>query len=288
MSSEKWFRYVQLERTLPQWCRVVTLCVALAGAYAAAHAAVGGQGETNLPADVVVERMRAADAHRAETLQSYTGRRVYTLDYHGFPGSKHAEMVVETSYIAPDQKEFRVISQTGSKLLLDRVLLRLLEGEKEGSQSSNRRTAKLTPDNYEFQSQGLEETPQGVFYVLQVEPKTKSKFLYRGRIWVSATDFAVARIEAEPAKNPSFWISHTRISHQYSKVGEFWLPSRNQSETSVRLGGKGTLTIEYIDYVTHAQGTPESARSNLGERSSESRSSGTNNQATNTTPGGGR
>ena len=279
---------MRIENTLLRYCRVVTLCLVLVGSYATAYSAVADQGEAELPSDVVVERMRVADQHRAEALQSYTGRRVYTLDYHGFPSSKHAEMVVEVSYASPDQKEFRVVSQTGSKMLLDRVLLRLLDNEKEGSQSANRRNTKLTPENYAFHSQGLEKTPQGDFYVLQVEPKEKSKFLYRGRIWVSTTDFAVARIEAEPAKNPSFWISHTHISHRYAKVGEFWLPARNESDTSVRLGGKGVLTIEYTEYRTRVKGAPESTPPNFGEQTPDSRSSSTSRQEASKASGGGR
>ena len=39
----------------------------------------------------------------------------------------------------------------------------------------------------------------------------------------------MCRIEAEPAKNPSFWIKKTDIHHEYVKVGDFWLPADNKS-----------------------------------------------------------
>ena len=61
-------------------------------------------------------------------------------------------------------------------------------------------------------------------------------------------DFAICRIEAEPAQNPSFWIKRTEIHHTYLKVGDFWLPSDNRSVSSLRLGGLATLTIRYEDY----------------------------------------
>jgi hypothetical protein len=32
------------------------------------------------------------------------------------------------------------------------------------------------------------------------------------------------------------------------KVGDFWLPARNESVSYIRLGGRATLTIEYKDY----------------------------------------
>jgi hypothetical protein len=76
----------------------------------------------------------------------------------------------------------------------------------------------------------------------------KSKFLYRGRIWVDGSDFAVTRIEAEPAKSPSFWTKNTEIEHVYVKVNDFWLPQRNHSVSRIRLGGQAELTIDYTDY----------------------------------------
>jgi hypothetical protein len=85
-------------------------------------------------------------------------------------------------------------------------------------------------------------------YVLKVEPKERRVLLYRGTIWVDAQDLAVVQIEAQPARNPSFWIRDTRIHHVYQKAGAFWLPAYDRSETKVRLGGTALLTINYGDY----------------------------------------
>ena len=74
-----------------------------------------------------------------------------------------------------------------------------------GRGGENQRGVALNHDNYNFSFVGREKTPTGFVYILAVEPRTQNKLLYRGRIWVDATDFAVMRIEAEPAKNPSFW-----------------------------------------------------------------------------------
>lgn len=210
-----------------------------------------------LTTDSVVEQLLVANTRRAEGLRGYHGKRSYQVDYRGFPGSRHAEMQVEASYVAPDKKEFKIVSQSGSKLLINRVLLRLLESEKEALQEPMRQQTELSLRNYEFRFVETQHAPDGEFYVLEVKPRVNSKYLYRGQIWVDAHDFAVARIESEPAKNPSFWISRTRIRHQYAKVGEFWLPAHNESVTQVRLGGKAVLTIDYTDYeITGAPGRP--------------------------------
>ena len=44
------------------------------------------------------------------------------------------------------------------------------------------RRVALTPDNYTFTLAGDESAPAGAQYILQVEPRTRDKFLYRGCI----------------------------------------------------------------------------------------------------------
>ncbi len=146
-------------------------------------------------------------------------------------------MVVDVKYHAPATKEFSIRSQKGSQLLIDRVFQRMLDSEKEAVTEDYQRRIALNNDNYRFAMVGYETTPTGPAYILAVDPKTNDKLLYRGRIWVNADDFAVARIEAEPAKNPS-WTKETKIEQVYTKVGNFWLPVSNRSNSMIRLGGR--------------------------------------------------
>ncbi|MGA8187373.1 MAG: hypothetical protein WB776_05525, partial [Candidatus Sulfotelmatobacter sp.] len=93
------------------------------------------------------------------------------------------------------------------------------------------------------------------FYVLDAQPQSKNKFLFRGHIWVNAKDFAITRVEGEPAVNPSWWTVKTDFKRRYQKIGDFWLPESNESETKVRVFGTAVLSIEYRDYqVTQAGG----------------------------------
>ena len=190
---------------------------------------------------------------RKQELQSYTGQREYHLLYTGFPGRREADLVVEVTYEAPARKEFRVISESGSRWMINRVFKRLLETEEEAADEKYQQRTALTEDNYEFELFGQELVDDRPCYVLRVEPKTANKLLYRGKIWVDAADYALSKIEGEPAKLPSFWISKTIVHHSYRKVGEFWLPARNESNTDVRLGGHATLSIQYGDYKVVAQ-----------------------------------
>ncbi|HEY1807737.1 MAG TPA: outer membrane lipoprotein-sorting protein [Acidobacteriaceae bacterium] len=216
--------------------------------------AAGGDLTRALNVNQIVTRLTAANTRRADDLKGYTEKRQYSVTYHGFPARLSASMVVEATYKAPETKQFRILSMTGSKLLGDRVLKRLLATE-EAAARHPQETA-LNSANYSFTLLGEEPVEGRPCYLLAVVPKTDSKLLYRGRIWVDADDYAVTKIEASPEQNPSFWIRSTEIHHVYEKTGPFWLPEHNESDTRVRLGGSAVLTIDYGAY----QITPAAAR----------------------------
>jgi hypothetical protein len=201
-----------------------------------------------LSTDQVVDSLVRKNQERAQALLHSEATRVYRLVYHGFPGDREAEMMVEASFSAPATKDFKVVSQKGSKVVLDRVFKKLLDSEREAAQPAVSVKSQLNRDNYDFEMVGYEPLGTGGQYVLQVNPKSKSKYVYRGKVWVDGTDFAVTRIDAEPALNPSFWTKRSRIHHEYVKVEGFWLPARNESVSYIRMGGQATLTIEYKDY----------------------------------------
>jgi hypothetical protein len=204
--------------------------------------------ESRLDLSQVVDKLVEKNAERADALQKYQARRFYTLDYTGFPASLHAEMVVDMIYDAPATKKFKIVTQSGPEWIIDRILKRLLEAELESMTEENRERVALNPSNYDFSGFQHQDAPDNCSYLVAVQPKIPSKLLYRGRIWVDSKDFAVCRIEAEPSKNPSFWIKKTEIHHSYLKIGDFWLPSKNESVSAVRGGGRAVLIIKYQNY----------------------------------------
>jgi ribonuclease HI len=202
-----------------------------------------------LAVDEVVSRLVERNREREEALRKFQGTRVYSVKYTGFFGAHSAEMTVSVNYTSPDKREFTIESQSGSKFIVDHVLKGLLDGEKEAANPENKQRTALNASNYEFTLASYdtseEDTPQ---YVLNVKPKKDSKFVYRGKIWVDAKDFAVTRIQAEPAKSPSFWVKKSEVNHRYEKVEDFWLPAENKTDSMIRLGGHAVLSIEYQDY----------------------------------------
>jgi hypothetical protein len=223
-----------------------------------------------LSVEQVVDNLVRRNRERAQLLVQSQATRVYHLAYRGFPGDREAEMTVEANFHSPTTKDFKIISQSGSKMIVDRVFKKLLESEQEAAQPEMSARTQLNRDNYDFELLGYEPSETGGQYLLQVSPKARSKYVYRGKIWVDAADFAVVRIEAEPAQNPSFWTKKSEIHHEYKKVQDFWVPVRNESVSFIRMGGMATLTIEYKDYrVTGASSRVDSPTAPSAMRGSE-------------------
>lgn len=194
----------------------------------------------------IVRNLQLHNRLRARELQSYTDLRHYSVSYHGFPIDLSAGIVVEATYDAPSTKRFRIVSESGSKFLVDHVLKKLLAAEQQAA--SHPRQAAIDQANYSFTYLGMQTLAGRPCFVLRAVPKSRSHLLFRGRVWIDAKDYAVSKVVAEPARNPSFWIKDTHIHHVYSRTGPFWLPQSDRSTTDVRFGGSAVLTIDYGVY----------------------------------------
>ena len=204
-----------------------------------------GSTATLSAADIVAQ-MQAHDRARTEELKRYQTLRHYQVDYRGFSATLQAKMDVQVTYDIASGKSLQIVSQSGPKFLVEKVLKRAVDSEREAFQQ--RSSTAITPANYRFHLAGSEPVDGRPAYILDVEPIVPSKFLYRGKVWVDAADFAIVKMETQPAKSPSFWISQTLIHYTGSKTAGFWMPQTVRSETTVRIGGKAVLTIDYGVY----------------------------------------
>jgi hypothetical protein len=205
-----------------------------------------GQAPASLTASEIVQQVQRHNQARLDELRQYKALRHYAVEYKGFSHTVDAKMDVEVSYDAASGKSFRIVSQSGSNLLCEKVLKRAVDSEKEASQ--DKASTALSESNYKFTLLGTDTVNGRPAYILHEEPLMEGKFLSRGKIWIDAQDFAVVKQETEPAKNPSFWISRTSISSSSVKTDGFWLPGKTRSETKVRIGGTAVLTIDYGTY----------------------------------------
>ena len=179
-------------------------------------------------------------------LEQYSAVRTYEAKNNA--GKLHAQETVLVSYRAPDMKTFKTTSEEGSWIIRTLVFKRLMESEAESASGQQHRDSSLKPANYTFHLIGEQDIGPYHCIVAEAVPKRKDKYLFEGRIWIDAQDFAVVRIAGHPAKKLSFWINRAEFVRQYQKIGEFWVPCKDQTFVDMKLYGKKVLTIDHRDY----------------------------------------
>lgn len=211
-----------------------------------------GSAQTGIPplsVNDVVARMMEFDAQRQSQMAGYTAVRYYSA----VNKKRHAEMLVQVRCDSDGGKQFDVLSEEGSGSIRRHVFHKLLSEETEASRRGTRNSTRITPDNYDFKIIGQQALETGPAYVLEISPKTRNKYLIRGRIWVDANDYSIVRIEGQPARNPSFWVRSVHFVHTYQKIGPFWFASSTRTTSEIRIFGESELTIQNSGYVLIAQ-----------------------------------
>jgi MucB/RseB N-terminal domain len=217
-----------------------------------ASSAVAAEGSSELPtAEEIVARMGARDLQRQAWSEGYVGTRRYVFENGHF--HKHAEMLVQVQGDRDGAKHFDIVYEGGWNAANKHVLRKMVESEAETSRPEMRPRTKINPENYDFEVVGTELVADRTAYVLEVNPKRKDKYLFRGRIWVDAEDYALVRAEGSPAKNPSFWTKSTHFVQTYKKTGPVWFPVSTQSITEARIFGTTNVNIEYFNYAPKKQ-----------------------------------
>lgn len=179
-------------------------------------------------------------------LQHYSAVRTYNVA--SDKGKVYAEEVVRVEYQAPDHKTFVVDSENGSSLVRDLVLKHLIESESETSRGRAHHDSSIKPANYEFELLGEQNVGPYHCLVVHATPRRQDKYLFEGNVWIDTADYAIVRIAGHPAKSLSFWITRAEFVRQYQKIGEFWLPLKDETVVHVRLNGNKVLTIDHRTY----------------------------------------
>ena len=237
---------------------------ALLAVLAALSAVTIGAAQARAPlpsVDDVVAKMMQFDAQRQAQLNGYTATRHYVA----VNKKRRAEMLVRVTCASDGAKQFSIVSEQGSSSIRKHVFYKLLDEEAESSRRGTRNGTRLIPENYNFQLLGQEALETGPAYVLAVKPKTANKYLIDGKIWVNASDYAIVRVEGQPAKNPSFWVRSVHFVHTYQRVHEFWFASSTRTTSHILIFGDSELSIDNTEYALnpppdHAHDGPQEAR----------------------------
>ena len=128
----------------------------------------------------IVERMVRADDDRLAALAGYTGVRHY--HFQNQKSGKQAELTTRMKCDQAGVKTFEVVSESGSGFVRSHIIRKMIDAEREASEKGERQQSRIVPANYDFGLIGTEDLDGRSNYVLEISPKTKNKFLIRGRI----------------------------------------------------------------------------------------------------------
>lgn len=120
--------------------------------------------------------------------------------------------------------------------------------EADASHDANRDLARINLINYDVTVIGTEAAGDRTYYVLSLDPKSKSPYLVKGKAWIDGSEYALARLEGVVAKKPSVWAGSPVVQQTYIKSGPFWLPEKVLSSTDAPMFGKTDLAIESSAY----------------------------------------
>jgi hypothetical protein len=200
--------------------------------------------------DQLFSRLETQNEIRKQALRDYMALRTYQVI--DLKGKVHAEEIGEMAFRAPERKTFVVASESGSGLIRRMALNPLISSEIEAAAGKEHHDSAISPANYSLDLLGEQQVGHHHCFVAQAVPKRKDKYLFEGKLWIDADDYAVVRIEGHPAKKLSFWIERADFVRQYQKIDGFWLPEQDQTFVHVRLYGTKVLNIKHQNYVVNA------------------------------------
>lgn len=217
-------------------------------------------GQTVNDPEAVLTALEQHNATRQRALLSYTSRRRYVAE--NVKLGRKGFMLVEADFKAPANKELKLLERGGSDSIYKHLFKKLLEAELVTASEDARRAAEISRENFRFVFSHFDDQENA--YVFTAEPRTSNRFLFKGTVWINAEDFAVQRVQGEPAQRPSFWVRRTHFVRRYGKFGDFWFPVSHESDAELRLLGHSTLGINYFDYqwvpnpaTVEAEGQPQ-------------------------------
>ena len=194
----------------------------------------------------IVTRLETRALERARALGTYRSQRTYRVanDQKNF----RREYPILMEILWPSGKRYQLPDPPPTGIVFKLAFKRLLDTEVDNARPGIQKASAITSANYNFSLEGREEVDGEPCWRLGLKPRRDSKFLIKGRAWVSCADSEIVKLEGRPAEMPSFWMKDIRLVRTFQKVGGYWLPRADRSVNQVRVFGETRFEIDYLRY----------------------------------------
>lgn len=202
----------------------------------------------SLPDAEIIQRIDAAVHARTTGVAAYTVQELYSI-YRNGETTPSAQVTVRTNYTRAAGKEYTPISQTGSALMRNVVVDKVLGNEKEMAKAANRESVAITSTNYEMRPEpGIVQFNGKPCVIVNLKARRKISYLFNGKGWFDANDFTLVHIEGNPAASPSFFAGQTGGIRDYAKVEGFSMAQHAEMRSHSFLFGDTLMKIDYSNY----------------------------------------
>jgi hypothetical protein len=158
-------------------------------------------------------------------------------------GSRRGWIDAVTEYAPETGLRYEVTAEGGSGYIRSKVLVAVLEGEREVFARGEAARSSLAPANYNFQPHGVDD--DGLATVL-LSPRRKERVLVSGMMFLNPTDGTLVRLQGRLAKSPSFWLKNVDIVRIYERINGTVVPVALETKAQLRLLGTATLRMTYL------------------------------------------
>jgi hypothetical protein len=204
------------------------------------------------------------DQIRNAALLAYTELRTYQLT--DAVGKVRAQQSGQMEFRAPGKLTFVSNSEAGSGVVRRLAFNPLIASEIEAASGKTLEESAITPANYTFEILGEEYVGPNRCFVAWASPKRPDKYLFEGKVWIDAEEFAIVRVAGHPARKLSFWIDQVNFVREFERIDGFWLPRKDQTFVQVKLYGQKVLTIEHQYYAVSRERKTEGSSQNASDQ----------------------
>jgi len=205
----------------------------------------------------VIRQIDAAVAARVDNILGFTDVEHFSVYRSGDDTHTVAEMTVRDTYKKGVGKEFTVLSESGSGMILRFGLKPLINDDVTVNLPGNVEKSWFTSANYEMKLKpgGVERINGRDCYVLDLTPRGEAPNLIIGTLWADAKDGSLVQIEGVSSKSPSAFAGTTRVMRQYTNISGFAMAMHARAESTSMLFGQTVIMIDYSNYQLQLRGS---------------------------------
>ncbi len=203
----------------------------------------------------VIRSVDAAVAARVDNVLSFTDVEHYSVYRGGDETHPVAEMTVRDTYKKGVGKQFTVLSQSGSSIILHFGLKPLIDNDVTINLPGNVEKSWFNSANYEMKLKpgGVQQLNGRDCYVFAVTPKAAAPNLIIGTLWADAKDGSLVQIDGVSSKSPSAFTGNTHLMRQYSNISGLAMALHARAESNSMLFGQTVILIDYGSYQLQLQ-----------------------------------